>query len=229
MMNGLNGGFWTAAPYDVVAVCGEDCSACRQLRRQLERRQPRPIAVADGPVQQPSDYPPRYMQRAAPVPFLREQHSAGVFVVSGAAVEARQLLIRLGPISQRVPPQPFQSFSQLGWQAVLTYLPFAVFGSSWVPGLSGLLAGLVLLTVAAPAAGLLFGALVVAEAVARVGAVGLPAASALCSASVRVRFHSALAHAELAALAVPGGCATTGCPAANPALVCGVEVEAWVR
>lgn len=37
----------------------------------------------------------------------------------------------------------------LAAQAVLTCVPFAVFGSSWVAGVSGLLAGLVLLTVAA--------------------------------------------------------------------------------
>ncbi len=62
----------------------------------------------------------------------------------------------------------------LGAQAVLTYLPFIVFGSSWVAGVSGLLAGLVLLTVAAPASWLLFGALTAAEAIVRIGLVGLP-------------------------------------------------------
>src|SRR5437764_8519174 len=38
----------------------------------------------------------------------------------------------------------------LAAQAVLTYVPFAVFGSGWVAGPSGLLAGLVLLTAAPP-------------------------------------------------------------------------------
>jgi two-component system, NarL family, sensor histidine kinase DesK len=66
-------------------------------------------------------------------------------------------------------------FWLLGAQAVLTYVPVAVFGSSWVLGLSGLLAGLVLLAVAAPASWLLFGALTAAEVAARIGLVGLPA------------------------------------------------------
>jgi two-component system, NarL family, sensor histidine kinase DesK len=51
----------------------------------------------------------------------------------------------------------------LGAQAALTYVPFAVFGNGWVVGMSGLLAGLVLLTVAAPLSWLLFGALTAAE------------------------------------------------------------------
>ena len=38
----------------------------------------------------------------------------------------------------------------LAAQAALTCVPFAVFGSGWTVGLSGLLAGLVLLTVTAP-------------------------------------------------------------------------------
>jgi two-component system, NarL family, sensor histidine kinase DesK len=41
-----------------------------------------------------------------------------------------------------------------GWllaaQAVLTYLPFAIFGPDWVMAMSGLLGGLLLLTVRAP-------------------------------------------------------------------------------
>ena len=58
-------------------------------------------------------------------------------------------------------------------QAVLTYVPFAVFGSGWVGGVSGLLAGLVLLTVAAPWSWLVFCGLLVAEEVLWL-AVGLP-------------------------------------------------------
>jgi two-component system sensor histidine kinase DesK len=56
-------------------------------------------------------------------------------------------------------------FWLLGVQAVLTYLQFAVFGNGWVAGVSGLLGGLVLLTVAAPASWLLYAALMMAEAV----------------------------------------------------------------
>jgi two-component system sensor histidine kinase DesK len=63
-------------------------------------------------------------------------------------------------------------FWLLGAQAVLTYLPVAVFGTRWVLGLSGLLAGLVLLTVAAPPSWLVFGGLVAAEVVIRAGLVG---------------------------------------------------------
>lgn len=66
-------------------------------------------------------------------------------------------------------------------QAVLTYVPFAVFGSGWVGGMSGLLAGLVLLTVAAPWSWLAFcGLLVVEEGLWL--AVGLPYEPALNSA-----------------------------------------------
>jgi two-component system, NarL family, sensor histidine kinase DesK len=51
----------------------------------------------------------------------------------------------------------------LGAQAALTYVPFDVFGSGWAVGMSGLLAGLVLLTVPPPVSWLLFGALAAAE------------------------------------------------------------------
>lgn len=62
----------------------------------------------------------------------------------------------------------------LGAQAVLTYLPFAFFGSGWVGGISGLLAGLVLLTVSAPASWVVFGSLAVVEEVLWLGVVGPP-------------------------------------------------------
>ncbi len=62
----------------------------------------------------------------------------------------------------------------LGVQAVLTYVPFAIFGNVWVGGMSGLLAGLVLLTVSSPASWMLFGLLLVFEEVLWVTVVGLP-------------------------------------------------------
>jgi two-component system sensor histidine kinase DesK len=62
----------------------------------------------------------------------------------------------------------------LGAQAVLTYLPFALFGNGWVGGISGLLAGLVLLTVSAPASWVVFCALAVVEEVIWLGVVGPP-------------------------------------------------------
>lgn len=63
----------------------------------------------------------------------------------------------------------------LGIQAVLTYAPFGVFGANWTTGVTGLLGGLVLLTVAAPFSWLLFGTLIAVEGVIRIGLVGLPA------------------------------------------------------
>jgi two-component system sensor histidine kinase DesK len=62
----------------------------------------------------------------------------------------------------------------LGTQAVLTYVPFALFGNGWVGGISGLLGGLVLLLVAAPASWVVFGALLVVEEVLWLGVVGPP-------------------------------------------------------
>lgn len=62
----------------------------------------------------------------------------------------------------------------LGAQTVLTYLPFALFGNGWVGGISGLLAGLVLLTVSAPASWVAFGVLMAVEELLWLGVVGPP-------------------------------------------------------
>jgi two-component system sensor histidine kinase DesK len=62
----------------------------------------------------------------------------------------------------------------LAVQAVLTYMPFVLFGRNWVPGMSGLLGGLVLLVLATPRSWIVFGALVVTEGVLWFGVVGLP-------------------------------------------------------
>ncbi|MGB3439700.1 MAG: histidine kinase [Actinophytocola sp.] len=70
----------------------------------------------------------------------------------------------------------------LGTQAVLTYLPFVFFGNGWVGGISGLLAGLVLLTVSAPASWVVFCVLAVVEEVAWLGIVGPPYTPALHAA-----------------------------------------------
>lgn len=59
-------------------------------------------------------------------------------------------------------------------QAVLTWVPFAVFGSQWQVGIGGLLAGLVLLTVPGRKSWLLAAALLAAEVVVRVAVTGLP-------------------------------------------------------
>jgi two-component system, NarL family, sensor histidine kinase DesK len=72
----------------------------------------------------------------------------------------------------------------LGAQAVLTYVPFLVYGSTWVVGTTGLLGGLVLLAVSAPATWLVFGALAVADGAIRAGLVGLPAGRPGASAVV---------------------------------------------
>jgi two-component system sensor histidine kinase DesK len=58
-------------------------------------------------------------------------------------------------------------------QAVLTYLPFLVFGHRWVGGLAGLLAGLLLLTAPARVSFLLCGAVLAVEGVLRIGILGL--------------------------------------------------------
>jgi hypothetical protein len=63
----------------------------------------------------------------------------------------------------------------LAVQAVLTCVPFALFGGNWVPGPSGWLAGLVLLTVPSPASWLVSAMLAAAEEGVRAGVVGLPA------------------------------------------------------
>jgi two-component system, NarL family, sensor histidine kinase DesK len=62
----------------------------------------------------------------------------------------------------------------LAAQAVLTCVPFALFGANWIPGPSGWLAGLVLLTVPPPASWLVSAALAAAEDAVRAGLVGLP-------------------------------------------------------
>ncbi|MDQ3790767.1 MAG: two-component sensor histidine kinase, partial [Actinomycetota bacterium] len=62
----------------------------------------------------------------------------------------------------------------LGAQAVLTYVPFALFGNGWVGGISGLLGGLVLLTVSAPASWLIFVGLMAVEELMWLGVVGPP-------------------------------------------------------
>ena len=62
----------------------------------------------------------------------------------------------------------------LAVQALLTWLPFAVFGGRWEAGMGGLLAGLVLLTVAAPVSWLLVGALLAGDVAVRAAVVGLP-------------------------------------------------------
>ncbi|MFY1692062.1 sensor histidine kinase [Plantactinospora sp. WMMB782] len=60
----------------------------------------------------------------------------------------------------------------LSAQAVLTYVPFLIYGQTWVLGLSGLLGGLVLLAVRAPVSWLLFGAILAIEGAIRIGVYG---------------------------------------------------------
>jgi two-component system sensor histidine kinase DesK len=66
----------------------------------------------------------------------------------------------------------------LAVQAVLTYVPFALFGGQWAQGVAGLLAGLVLLTLPGRLSWPLAGLLLVADVAVRVGLVGLPWAPA---------------------------------------------------
>jgi two-component system sensor histidine kinase DesK len=60
----------------------------------------------------------------------------------------------------------------LSAQTVLTYVPFLIYGQTWVLGLSGLLGGLVLLAVRAPVSWLLFGAILAIEGAIRIGVYG---------------------------------------------------------
>jgi two-component system sensor histidine kinase DesK len=62
----------------------------------------------------------------------------------------------------------------LAVQAVLTWVPLVLFGSSWVSGTGGLLAGLVLLSVPAPRSWLMAGGLLTAEVLVRTLVTGLP-------------------------------------------------------
>ena len=62
----------------------------------------------------------------------------------------------------------------LAAQAVLTWVPFAVFGRSWQEGIGGLLAGLVLLMVPGRVGWLLAGGLLAAEVIGRAAGTGLP-------------------------------------------------------
>ncbi len=62
----------------------------------------------------------------------------------------------------------------LAGQALLTYVPFVLFGNGWVAGLSGLLGGLVLVLIPAPRSWLLLGGLLALEATLWVEVVGVP-------------------------------------------------------
>ena len=62
----------------------------------------------------------------------------------------------------------------LAVQAVLTWVPFAIYGGRWVVGIGGLLAGLVLLTVPGRVSWFLAGLLLAADLLVRVTVVGLP-------------------------------------------------------
>ncbi len=64
-------------------------------------------------------------------------------------------------------------WAALAVQALLTWVPFAWFGSVWVEGLGGLLAGLVLLVLPGRAPWLLAGLTLVVDVVVRVAVVGL--------------------------------------------------------
>ena len=90
----------------------------------------------------------------------------------------------------------------LAVQAALTCLPFFLFGQGWVPGPSGWLAGLVLLTVPSPASWLVSAALAAADLAVRAGVVGLPfAATALAGWAVIAFVLDALVLFGLARLA----------------------------
>ena len=70
----------------------------------------------------------------------------------------------------------------LAAQAALTCLPFVFFGGNWPAGMSGWLAGLVLLALPSAASWLALAAFAVADVAVRAGLVGLPYASAKSAA-----------------------------------------------
>src|SRR5260370_27846116 len=68
----------------------------------------------------------------------------------------------------------------LAVQAVLTWVPFAVFGGTWQQGIDGLLAGLVLLMVAGPLSWVLARGPPAARLVARAPLAGPPGPGGVC-------------------------------------------------
>jgi two-component system, NarL family, sensor histidine kinase DesK len=105
--------------------------------------------------------------------------------LAGVAVAAALFVL---PLLYTVPRTRPVWTRRRGWllaaQAVLTYLPFAVFGQDWVVSLSGLLGGLLLLTTRAPVSWLSFGAVLAVDGLLRVGVLPVPGASLSLTASV---------------------------------------------
>jgi len=91
-----------------------------------------------------------------------------LIIVAMAVLPLLYVLPATRPLWQR------HRYPLLAVQAALTCLPFAVFGQDTVPGPSGWLAGLVLLTVPWPASWLVSAALAAADLAVRVAVVGLP-------------------------------------------------------
>jgi two-component system, NarL family, sensor histidine kinase DesK len=77
----------------------------------------------------------------------------------------------------------------LAVQAVLTWVPFAIFGAGWQEGIGGLLAGLVLLMVPGRVSWLLAGGLLAAEVTVRAAGTGLPLPQTWMSVSWVVTYY----------------------------------------
>ncbi len=106
---------------------------------------------------------------------------AGYGASNGGAGEALMVVAMVVlPLLYVLPPtRPLwlrHRYPLLAVQAALTCLPFALFGQGWIPGPSGWLAGLVLLTVPWPVSWLVSAALAAADLAVRVAVVGLPLA-----------------------------------------------------
>jgi two-component system sensor histidine kinase DesK len=103
---------------------------------------------------------------------------AGFAATHGPSEAVMVLAMSILPLLYIFPAtRPFwlrHRYPLLAVQAVLTWVPFALFGLNWVQGPSGWLAGLVLLIVPSPASWLLAAALAVIEETVWVGIVGLP-------------------------------------------------------
>ncbi|WP_344586712.1 sensor histidine kinase [Actinomadura vinacea] len=142
---------------------------------------------------------------------------------AGAAAVAAAAALFVLPLLYAVPPGRVLWARHRGRlltaQAVLTYLPFAVFGDGWIVGLSGLLGGLLLLGVRAPASWISFGTVLAVEGVLRVGTLPADATWSSIAWAFTVPVYTALSlfglvrladlvtdlhrtQAELAALAV---------------------------
>jgi two-component system sensor histidine kinase DesK len=109
--------------------------------------------------------------------LLPARTSVAVALGNGAAGAVMTAVLFALPLLYTVPWGRTVWDRYTGWllaaQVVLTYVPFLLFGQKWAVGLSGLLAGLLLLTLPARVSWVLLLAVVAIEAVLRIGVLGI--------------------------------------------------------